>query len=808
MSKTMISLIIGVLGLCAIVAGQVLLKREVLPEGPVVSIAGGLLLYLGWRFKVGTKPWRARFQEMLNFITNWYTESKRDSLTPEERKSSMVLLSIPFLAMAFAAVSVHLLSDGRLQGSHRYSLENLGPPLILALIAAVFLWFSIRFDPGTNLLSEAPKDERVSSRKKELLIVLGVTAVAAWFRLYDIGRLPTGCWLDEAEYGLAAQRILHTEWRPIFIDWKHIQNPAFFIWQIAGSFKLFGETVIGIRLVTMITGILCVPIFYVLSRQMMGILPAFAGSFILASMRWHITMSRIGMWCIQTVLFEILAFLFLWRALRTRSLWNFAASGLFLGIGIHTYTASRLVVVVFVAFFLYLLVRQTWHFVRKTETYDNLTSPWSFKVFGGVLITGLVSAAVVLPLVLSAGDALWKRAGQTNIYKFLPRGVTGLDIFLEPKFWTSVMKHVLMFHYVGDPNGRHNIPGWALLEPIVGTLFLLGVILALIRLWDSRGILALILLGVMLQAGIWSVPFEAPQALRSLGAIPAVVLLSALTVEYYWGLIRASGIAIAKFYFRVGLGVILLASATISYWQYFIEGPKDQYVWAGHSTVDAHIGKILRKLKNRRNVEAWCVKPLYNSSTLEFVSGGSKYDNWVAYDRGLPLTKIPSKTILLFMKTAKVYNFVARIYPDAKVERLTGPNHSIVLYIFRITPRDVEETFGMTNAGKATLWLPRASNRDITIRLNGLGRVYLDGKRFITGPMERTTTLPRKTLLELIGGKPEDLEISDGILIKNRLQDSRDVSRRERARIGRESRKSRVNKSRLERKKSAQNSKK
>ena len=91
-----------------------------------------------------------------------------------------------------------------------------------------------------------------------------------------------------------------------------------------------------------------------------------------------------------------------------------------------------------------------------------------------------------------------------------------------------------MFNYLGDRNGRHNLPGEPMLDPISGVLFALGLGLALRRLKYPAefGFLAIFIVG--LSAGIFSVDYESPQAQRAVPAIPAVYFFAALAVEFIW----------------------------------------------------------------------------------------------------------------------------------------------------------------------------------------------------------------------------------------------------------------------------------
>src|SRR5262249_49636549 len=93
----------------------------------------------------------------------------------------------------------------------------------------------------------------------------------------------------------------------------------------------------------------------------------------------------------------------------------------------------------------------------------------------------------------------------------------------------NVRKHLLMFNVQGDPNGRHNLPGAAMLERGTAVLAVFGLVMAL---WQGRRRSEYFALGVWwaiaMLGGILSLAFEAPQGLRSIDEVTVVSVLAAL----------------------------------------------------------------------------------------------------------------------------------------------------------------------------------------------------------------------------------------------------------------------------------------
>jgi hypothetical protein len=120
---------------------------------------------------------------------------------------------------------------------------------------------------------------------------------------------------------------------------------------------------------------------------------------------------------------------------------------------------------------------------------------------------GIVIWLVIMPVVkfaLQDTDAFWYRTHQISI--FTRRDQPNLPLAV----WESITKHLLMFNFKGDGNGRHNLPGEPMLDPVMAVLGVLGLGLALIRFRRPANLFFLILLPVALAGGIFSVDFEAP----------------------------------------------------------------------------------------------------------------------------------------------------------------------------------------------------------------------------------------------------------------------------------------------------------
>jgi hypothetical protein len=355
-----------------------------------------------------------------------------------------------------------------------------------------------------------------------LLLAVAI-GVGIAFRLHLIGSLPYGIWFDEAQNGIVARRILEDpSYRPIFVADK-TQLPALFFYVFALALKLFGDGILALRLVATAAGILTLLVSYLLARELFDQRIAVLATFFLAVMRWHVNFSRFAMHGIFAPLFTAATLYFLVRGLKGKGATNFVVAGVLMGVGLQGYYSFLLVPVIVACLLLHHAM-----FARVL--------PWR-KLAAGVVAFGITAAAVYAPLgvwALQHPEEFSQRTQAVTITKGHPPGE------VARLAWSNTGKHLLMFSSAGDRNGRHNLPGAPMLDSITGCLFALGVGLALWRWREPGHFLLLVWMAIILQAGIWSVDFEAPQAHRTFGLTPAVAVLAALPLGLLWRLARSS----------------------------------------------------------------------------------------------------------------------------------------------------------------------------------------------------------------------------------------------------------------------------
>lgn len=409
-----------------------------------------------------------------------------------------------------------------------------------------------------------------------LLIIIGI---AAFFRLWQLGSIPSGLYPDVALNGNEAL----DKFKVFYPD--NNGREGLMMWLITFSFSIFGISVWSIKIVAALAGALTVFGLYLLSRELFSKYSercsrniALLASLFLATSFWHANFSRIGFRAILLPLVSVFAFYFLFRGFRTKKLLSLILSGLFFGLGFYTYTSYRMIVLLspLLLFCLYYLRKD-----KKTLLYT--------------ICFILTTALVALPLGLYF---LW------HPQDFMSR-MTGVSVFAAASpvvsFGESLIKHLGMFNFFGDPNWRHNFAGSPMLPWPLGILFLIGfflsirkIILAIknkshqelmVPIFLISWFFAMLLPGALTREGL-------PHALRVVGVIPSAYIFVSLGAYWFYQKISAR-IKQKKLLFSLCL---LFLSFTV-----YGEFNKYFFVWAENSNVQGAFTKNYVEIGNRLN---------------------------------------------------------------------------------------------------------------------------------------------------------------------------------------------------------------
>jgi sugar lactone lactonase YvrE len=563
-------------------------------------------------------------------------------------------------------------------------------------------------------------------RLSNYLPLAGVIALAAFARLWQIDQFPVGTWYDEAFNGNGAVQMLqNSAFRPVFIEGDTL--PAHFAYLLALSFRMFGVSTISMRFVTAAFGIATAALGYLVFKRWFGARIGLAAGVLFAVMRYDLTFSRIALHGVTTPFFELAVLYWFDRFLDRRRIVDMAWLAVTLGIGLAFYTPFRLfpiALAVFAASWVVggLMRRRSWR--PPCASIPLPIMDWESALsfvrrstpFAIVFAIGMfVSTTPITEFALQNGQEFFARTNTVSIFE--RRDEPDLGKALGSNF----SKHMLMFNVLGDRNGRHNLPNEPMLDPVMGALAVLGFALALRRWHDPANCLMLLMFFTMNLGGILSVDFEAPQSLRSIGVIPALVYFAALPLAALgseltrvvrpgslasndaavptMGPFLQTGVALAggaQKVFNLGLLAVLAASAYSNFDTFFNRQKNSPEVWAAHSVAETLVAEQMKQLAPDYDL---VVTSLFaDHPTLRFLAPDvTNYQKWTVNDL-LPLTREPGRGVALLLDPLLVstVDTSRRYYPNAAYQEFTPPNGGApVAYQLLLSDRDLRAVEGV-----------------------------------------------------------------------------------------------------------------
>ena len=404
------------------------------------------------------------------------------------------------------------------------------------------------------------------------VVLAALMIIAAAVRLWQIDTLPPGFHFDESFEGLEAWRILtEPTYRPIFLT-GNFGVPPLNAYVNAVMFGVFGwlggePGPTAMRTTAALAGVLGVLVIFALAhelrqldrKRLTWLFPLFAAT-LLATMRWHIHFSRMGIEPIFVPLLWSTAIWLFLRARRCRQWWAYASAGLVLALCMYTYQGAWVVPLLMIP-----IVVHLWHYDRRQPRQD----PSGPRFWAGALTAAAVAGLLVAPLVFffaQNAELLVLRPTQIAVAGDVHAGASG-----DP--WANMRASILMFWpfgATGDLDPRRNLPGAPALNLWQAIPFWIGIALAIVRIANPAYSILLISLGGLLLPGILSE--YAPHFHRVLGAAAPVALLAGLGLDAGAGwLTRVAPLRWRRFQPGAWVAAVLIvAGAFVAAHNYFV----------------------------------------------------------------------------------------------------------------------------------------------------------------------------------------------------------------------------------------------
>ncbi|GAP63544.1 hypothetical protein ARMA_1967 [Ardenticatena maritima] len=428
-------------------------------------------------------------------------------------------------------------------------------PGVLAWVGSMACWLAAWWDtPRPRLFARGRAGVHVY-----VLAATGVLLVAALFRFYDLPNLPPEMTSDHAEKLLDVRDVLNGM-RPIFFPRNTGREPAqFYVTALLAGPLGLGLSYMALKVGTALVSWLTVALTMWAVRWGLGGSRRLAllTGLLLAISKWHIAISRVGLRFPYTPLATALVLGFLWRAVRFNHTRDWVLTGLALGLGLHGYTATRIVpLLVAVAF----AVAFLWARPPRTAWPD-----WFLRAALAPLST-VIAFVPLLRFSLEHPDLFWYRSASR-----MASGIAepGVNVFL-----LNLKNAALAFHLHGDSAWPNAVLGDPFLDRITGVLFVIGIALVLVNLIQRPRIewaVALLGLPILILPSVLALawPNENPSVVRMGGALPIVMLLSALPLDTllqranrharHWHLLALAGTTI-----------LILWAAVLNWQTYFV----------------------------------------------------------------------------------------------------------------------------------------------------------------------------------------------------------------------------------------------
>jgi len=322
--------------------------------------------------------------------------------------------------------------------------------------------------------SESARDDLAEMRSRHsgrsliwIAAALAVALLAIAFRCWHLFTVPPGLYIDEV---LTAHNAL--AWRldphatvfgstPLLMPgWVETSN--LYLAFASALMWLGNDGLLGIRLISVLPSLAAVPLLYWLGAQLGGRRAGLLAAFLLACSHWAARSGRTGWDAVLMVTLQLAALACLVHAQRRGRIGPALAAGALLGLSLYTYVASRLVL-------LHACLWLTWEGIALLRRQSS-----SSDAHRAAVQQALVRTLAFLFAIVVVASPLQQGKQATGMVR-----VVQLSVFGHPHPWKSILDnllgHALMFNVRGGTYARDALPGFPMLDPITGALFLLGL---------------------------------------------------------------------------------------------------------------------------------------------------------------------------------------------------------------------------------------------------------------------------------------------------------------------------------------------
>jgi hypothetical protein len=448
---------------------------------------------------------------------------------------------LPRLALLIGACALGAVSAA-FNNNNRFTF-----PGVVAWAGSVALAVAAVWPPGWSPRRIVDGLGRIRLRVNWVFIALAaILLLGSYFRLKDLNLVPREMTSDHVEMLNDAHRLLQGTTEVFFASNGGREAMQFYALALFSQLPGLRLDFLTLKLLGALESIITIPVMYWMAKTVIGERERRLGTLVglltaafVATSYWHVTLSRMGERIVLMPLATALLIIFLTRALRYNRRMDFILAGLALGVGLYTYQAFRMAIVVVAIAGLMALI----YYWRRQQVRRLLLN---------FAACGIVTFLIFLPLFAFSlenpehfwlrtsgrlfGDALTQTTDENGsiVYRD-PTIQEQLAAFQQnlPVLVSNMRNALLMYNWRGDVAWIQSFPNAPALDPITSGLFVVGAAAWIGRMFRRRDLFTwlfpvMFLLMLLPSALAIGMPIENPSATRISGTLPLTFMLVAL----------------------------------------------------------------------------------------------------------------------------------------------------------------------------------------------------------------------------------------------------------------------------------------
>ncbi len=509
-------------------------------------------------------------------------------------------------------------------------------------------------------------------------ILAGIVVLAACLRFFRLDTLPPGLEFDQAFNAFDLVRLLQGQFA-IFFPANTGREPLYFYLLLVAA-ALFGSSALALKVTSAIIGLATIPLIYVCVRALFrsNRIATLTALFTTVSF-WHIFFSRYGLRVILQVPLTLLIFFFLWRAIAgartTRRAWILV--GVFTALALYNYPTGRLMPLAII----FLVVCAAFEMRARA---GELTR--------GALLAFAVAAILFLPLGLYFVQHPEHFASHTyEVSIFYPHAQIGDNALAE--FFKNGLKVAGMFFVAGDEGALRNLPGRPIFDPGLGALFGVGVLVWLAALIAPRAdalnrrraLFLLVWLGAILGSSLFS--DDAPNFLRTLPALPAVMILPAWGASVIWDRVRAPAMRRVA---GVALSGVIVASGVLATYDYFVVLANDPGTYYAFDVDKVELSEWINQTAPTTHI--YLAPLLQQNGTISFLTRNAPVKSFESRDTVVLPSQASGKDavyVFPFEQEKKLQTLAARLGSLGARETIRGASGVQLAALYRVPAQNL-----------------------------------------------------------------------------------------------------------------------